>query len=90
MRTTDGLPTDYTFTGQKADSNGLMFYQSRYYDPALGRFAQPDSVVPSPYNPQSLNRYSYTLNNPVRYTDPSGHCISEECGNAYGNVAASM
>jgi hypothetical protein len=29
--------------------------------------------VPSPANPQSLNRYSYCLNNPLKYTDPSGH-----------------
>jgi len=37
--------------------------------------------VPSPANPQSLNRYAYTLNNPLRYTDPTGHreCIDEEC-----------
>ncbi len=74
VRTTDGLPTDYTFTGQKLDaSSGLMYYGARYYDAAIGRFAQPDSIVPNPYNPQSLNRYSYVLNNPVRYTDPTGH-----------------
>ncbi len=77
VRTTEGmLPTDYTFTGQKLDASaGLMYYGARYFDAAIGRFAQPDSIVPNPYNPQSLNRYSYTLNNPVRYTDPSGHCV---------------
>jgi len=32
-----------------------------------------DTLVPEPGNPQSLNRYAYTLNNPLRYTDPSGH-----------------
>ncbi len=88
MRTTEGtLPTDYTFTGQKLDaSSGLLYYGARYYDAAIGRFAQPDSIMPNPYNPQSLNRYSYTLNNPVRYTDPTGHCVPEECGGAYGDV----
>jgi hypothetical protein len=35
-------------------------------------------MVPSPGNPQSLNRYSYTLNNPVKYTDPTGHYVFEE------------
>ncbi len=77
VRTTSGtLPTDYTFTGQKLDaSTGLMYYGARYYDAAIGRFAQPDSIVPNPYNPQSLNRYSYVYNNPVRYYDSDGHCF---------------
>ncbi len=39
----------------------------------LGRFTQPDTLVPEPGNPQALNRYAYTLNNPLKYTDPSGH-----------------
>lgn len=34
---------------------------------------QPDTIIPQPFNPQSLNRYTYVLNNPLRYTDPSGH-----------------
>jgi RHS repeat-associated protein len=68
------LPTDYTFTGQKRDNEAnLMFYNARYYDSAIGRFTQPDTIVPNLFNPQSLNRYAYVLNNPVRYTDPTGH-----------------
>ncbi|MEJ5311827.1 MAG: RHS repeat-associated core domain-containing protein [Anaerolineae bacterium] len=66
-------PTDIGFTGQRADATGLMFYQARYYSAALGRFIQADTIVPSPANPQSLNRYSYVLNSPLRYTDPTGH-----------------
>jgi len=70
------LPTDYTFTGQKRDASaGLMFYNARYYDTTLGRFISADTIVPSAGNPQSLNRYAYVYNNPVRYTDPSGHCL---------------
>ncbi len=42
-------------------------------DSSLGRFLQPDTIVPEPGNPQSLNRYTYVNNNPLRYTDPSGH-----------------
>ncbi len=62
------------FTGQEQDpETGLYFYQARYYNPALGRFISPDSIVPEPGNPQSLNRYSYVTNNPLRYTDPTGH-----------------
>lgn len=72
-------PTTYRFTGQREESTiGLYFYNARWYDAALGRFVQADTIVPEPGNPQSLNRYSYTLNNPVRYTDPSGHHIFEE------------
>jgi RHS repeat-associated protein len=52
---------------------GLYDYQARFYDPALGRFLQPDLLVPEPGNPQTLNRYAYVYNNPLRYTDPSGH-----------------
>jgi RHS repeat-associated protein len=67
-------PTTYRFTGQREDSAiGLYYYGARYYDSTLGRFIQPDTIVPEPGNPQALNRYSYTLNNPLKYTDPSGH-----------------
>jgi RHS repeat-associated protein len=62
------------FTGQiKDDDTGLYYYNARYYDPELGRFIQPDTIVPSAGDPQSLNRYSYVRNNPLMYTDPSGH-----------------
>ena len=76
------MPTSYRYTGQRLDADtGLYFYNSRYYDPALGRFTQPDTIVPDPGDPQSLNRYSYVGNNPVRYVDPSGHgiCIGTTC-----------
>ena len=75
VRTSEGtLPTDYTFTGQKNDAaSALMFYNARYYDANIGRFVQADPIVAAPFNPQSLNRYAYVLNNPVRYTDPTGY-----------------
>jgi len=44
----------------------------RIYDPKLGRFMQADPVVQAPKNSQNLNRYSYVLNNPLSYTDPTG------------------
>ena len=70
----NALPTDYTFTGQKLDeSTGLMYYGARYYDAALGRFVQADTIVPNPGNPQDLNRYAYVRNNPLRYVDPTGY-----------------
>jgi hypothetical protein len=51
----------------------LYFYNARWYDSYLNHFTQPDTIVPNPYNPQDWDRYSYARNNPVSYTDPSGH-----------------
>ena len=110
--------TELNYTGQRTDAGtGLLFYNARYYDPALGRFLSADSIVPNtshrsltvdfhetgfamslagennqvfwfqmsgrqrqqatppwgPGNPQELNRYSYVNNNPLKYSDPSGH-----------------
>ena len=47
---TGDLQTHRTFTGQKADASGLLYYNARYYDPALGTFDSPDSVVPGAGN----------------------------------------
>jgi RHS repeat-associated protein len=65
--------SNYKFTDQELDAeNGLYNYGARLYDPIIGRFISPDTIVPDPFNPQSLNRYSYCLNNPLIYVDPSG------------------
>jgi RHS repeat-associated protein len=61
------MPTDYGFTGQRADaSTGLDYYGARYYDPTLGQFASADTVL------DGLNRYGYVGGNPISYIDPSG------------------
>ena len=52
-----------------------MYYNARWYDPALGRFAQADSIVPG--GVQGLDRYAYVNNNPMRYTDPTGHAMEK-------------
>jgi RHS repeat-associated protein len=71
-------------TAAVTEGFGLMFYVSRMYDPALGRFAQADSIVPP--GVQGLDRYAYVGNSPVRYTDPSGHiCVQ---GNGYNDEYA--
>jgi RHS repeat-associated protein len=76
--TTGTVASKYRFTGQREESTiGLYFYNARWYDAALGRFVQADTVVPEVGNPQALNRYSYVLNNPLRYTDPTGRYIFE-------------
>ncbi|MEU6087622.1 RHS repeat-associated core domain-containing protein [Streptomyces sp. NPDC047085] len=72
--TADALPssTDRGFLGKpEDDSTGLSILGARMYDPALGRFLSADPVS-HPYSPQSLNAYTYSLNNPVNFSDPSG------------------
>ena len=69
------LPTDYRFTGQRSEEatlGSLYDFQARTYSPRLSRFLSPDPIVPQPGDPQSLNRYSYTRNNPLVCRDPTG------------------
>jgi len=54
------------------DAFGLINANGRIYDPCMGRFLSPDIVVQSPDFTQDYNRYSYAINNPLKYTDPSG------------------
>ena len=53
----------------------------------LGRFASADTIIPGAGNPQSWDRFAYVNNNPLRYTDPSGHMMSE--GDEGGGDASS-
>ncbi|MFZ5909217.1 MAG: RHS repeat-associated core domain-containing protein, partial [Chloroflexota bacterium] len=70
--------TDFGYTFQRnLPEAGLMDYDARFYLPALGRFSQPDTLVPGAGNPQNLNRFSYVRNNPLRYADPTGHWAPE-------------
>jgi RHS repeat-associated protein len=64
------------FTGHSVADEmdlGLIDMGGREYDPRLGRFLSEDPFVAAPLFSESLNRYSYTLNNPLAYTDPSGY-----------------
>jgi RHS repeat-associated protein len=77
-----GALTDRLFTGQRnIASLGLMDYKARFYSPSLGRFIQPDTIVPDQTSPQAFNRFSYVKNNPINFNDPTGHF---ECNNIYG------
>lgn len=68
------------YTGHEhLDELGLVHMNGRVYDPVLARFLSPDSIVEAPEMLQSYNRYTYVLNNPLKYTDPSGHCIWDYC-----------
>ncbi len=66
--------TDRGFTGHEMLSSvDIIHMNGRIYDANIGRFLQADSFIQAPKNMQSMNRYSYVLNNPLSYTDPSGH-----------------
>lgn len=66
------------FSGNEYDFfTGLLYMSSRYYCPKIARFITPDTIVPDLYNPMAWNRYSYVLNNPLKYTDPTGHFWKE-------------
>ncbi|GHT79311.1 hypothetical protein AGMMS50262_22820 [Bacteroidia bacterium] len=60
---------------------------ARLYDPAVGRFLSPDPYVQAPDFSQNFNRYSYALNNPLKYTDPNGEFWHLIIGALIGGVA---
>jgi RHS repeat-associated protein len=73
----EGL-TDRLFTGQIYDATiGLYFYNARYYDPFVGQFTQPDSLVADRLDPRAWNRFSYVYGNPTNLVDPTGNFV---CG----------
>lgn len=72
------------YTGQVLDdATGLYYYNARYYDSVLGRFVEPDTEIPDISDPQSYNRYSYCLNDPLRFTDPNGHGYWGDMGSVF-------
>jgi RHS repeat-associated protein len=82
--------SDRGFTGHEhVDSMGLVHMNGRVYDPKLGRFLQADPIVQAPRNTQSLNRYSYALNNPLSMTDPSGYFL-KRLVKRWGRLVAAM
>jgi RHS repeat-associated protein len=66
----------YKFTGKERDSeSGLDYFGARYNSSSMGRFMTPDPLGGLLIDPQTLNRYTYVRNNPLRYTDPTGMYI---------------
>jgi RHS repeat-associated protein len=85
--TSTTMPTRFQFTGQYREvslggADGLYYFVARWYDQALGRFLQADTIVPQPGDVQAWDRYAYVQNQPLKYIDPSGHCK----GNPYDDL----
>ncbi|MFG3003622.1 RHS repeat-associated core domain-containing protein [Streptomyces calvus] len=71
--------TDRGFLGApEDDATGLSILGARMYDAELGRFISPDELN-QPYVPQQMNAYSYTANNPVNFSDPTGLADGRAC-----------
>jgi RHS repeat-associated protein len=71
---TEGMSNPFTYSGEILDGEtGFYYLRARYYDPTVGRFISEDTYKGQVDNPLSLNRYTYTHNNPLRFVDPSGH-----------------
>ncbi|MFQ5684735.1 MAG: RHS repeat domain-containing protein [Candidatus Binatia bacterium] len=65
--------TKWQFTSYERDAeSGLDYAIFRYHSSRLGRFLTPDPLAGTIFNPQSLNRYSYVINNPTNLIDPLG------------------
>ncbi len=66
---------------------GLINMNARLYDPALGRFLAPDPYVQAPDFTQNFNRYSYCLNNPLKYADTNGEWVQVAIGAFIGGLS---
>ena len=82
----DGYQNDYLYTGQERDEEtSLMYYGARYYDAKVGRFMGVDAWEGDMRDPQSLNKYAYVVNNPLKYLDPTGLSALIFAGENYDN-----
>ena len=71
----------HQFTSKERDAEtGLDYFGARYYSGAQGRYISPDPMGGKIANPQSFNRYAYVLNNPLKFTDPTGlyECLGSD------------
>ena len=79
------LLAPFGFAGEWTDAaTGLQYLRARWYDPATGRFTQVDPFPGLLSLPGTQHPYAYALNNPLRYTDPSGECINILIGAGVG------
>ena len=88
------LDNEICYTGQIYDrSTGLYYYNARYYDPKNARFLTQDTYRGDATQPDTLHLYAYCKNNPINYTDPTGHVFTRtfnrmQCQNMYAQLVA--
>ncbi|TMQ89765.1 DUF4258 domain-containing protein [Actinomadura soli] len=81
-------PNDKGFVGGTQDPTGLTHLGAREYNPETGRFISVDPIMDQA-DPQQMNGYSYSNNNPVTHADPDGQCPPDICGAGVINVGHS-
>jgi RHS repeat-associated protein len=70
----ESMTNPFKYSGEiYDDESGLIYLRARYYDPTIGRFITEDTYEGELNNPLSLNQYTYVLNNPLKYIDPTGN-----------------
>jgi RHS repeat-associated protein len=87
----DSPPGHREFTGHETIPGvALVNMNGRIYDPILGRFLSPDPNIQSVTSSQSYNRYSYVLNNPLKYTDPTGYWYHELMSGLMSGITSAL
>ena len=82
---------DRGYTGHEQMAGfALINMNGRMYDPYLQRFLSPDNEIQAPGDAQSYNRYTYCMNNPLMYTDPSGYTWFTQLGNWLGSTGRTI
>ncbi|EFM08672.1 YD repeat protein [Paenibacillus curdlanolyticus YK9] len=76
---TESIAQPFKYAGEMQDSTTtLQYLRARWYDPSVGRFMSEDTYEGQIKNPLTLNLYTYVSNNPLRYTDPTGHLQNDD------------
>ncbi|MEL4106280.1 RHS repeat-associated core domain-containing protein [Oscillospiraceae bacterium WX1] len=88
---TGNIANSYLYAGYQFDAeSGLYYLNARYYDPVTARFMSTDTYLGSARDPLSLNLYTYCHNEPMMYTDPTGHGLFSNVLNFIGNTAKAV
>ncbi|WP_442601939.1 RHS repeat domain-containing protein [Paenibacillus sp. KN14-4R] len=81
----------FLYSGEYYDeTTELQYLRARWYDPSIGRFINEDTYKGEIANPLSLNLYTYAKNNPLRYTDPTGHMVFDSDDDGTNNVQSGI